>query len=77
MPHEIVMRMGARVTEPEPMVCPGAGGIVDPPPAGQPARSTREPSNLNDDLHHQVYGIDIPHVCMYRGAPSCHRTVER
>ena len=49
------------VIEPEQIVCPGAGGIADPPPAGWPARSTREPGNLDDDLHRRVDEIDIPH----------------
>ena len=50
------------VIEPEPIV--GAGGITDPSPAERPARSTREPGNLDDDLHRRVDGIDIPHeVC--------------
>ena len=41
----------------------GCGGIADPPPAARPVRSTGEPSDLDDDLHRWVDGIDIPQVC--------------
>ena len=53
--------------EPEPIVCPDAGGggwITNPPPAARPVQSTGEPSDIDDDLHRWVDGIDIPHeVC--------------
>ena len=52
------------VIESEPIVFLGAWRIADPPPAGRPVRSTGKPSDLDDDLHRRVDGMDIPHeVC--------------
>ena len=39
-------------------------GVPDPPPAGQPVRSTGEPRELDNDRHCRVDGIYIQHeVC--------------
>ena len=56
------------VTVPELIVFPDAGGIADPPPAAWPVWSIGEPSDLDDDLHRRVDGIDIPHEVCTEGA---------
>ena len=52
------------------------GGVADPPPAGRPVRSTGEPSDLDDDLHRRVDGMDIPHEVCTEGPELPHDSGE-